>query len=77
MCNAIGVLELAIASEAIEHECKTLVALHIAGTFEIFIEHCADQVLGRWDKARRACLVGKLSADQALVVGKVNIDLYI
>lgn len=47
MYDAVGVFDLTIAGEAVEHEGKTLVALHVAWTFEEFIEHRADQILRR------------------------------
>ena len=45
MRDAIGKCQFAVASETIEHEGKSLVALDIAGTLEVFIEHGADQIL--------------------------------
>ena len=45
MRNAIGECEFAIAGKTVEHEGKSLVAFDIAWTFEIFIEHGADQIL--------------------------------
>ena len=44
--NAIGKYQFVVTSETVEHEGKPLVAFDIAGTFEEFIEHAADQVLG-------------------------------
>jgi hypothetical protein len=45
--DAVGVFDPVVAGEAVEHEGKTLVAFHVARTFEEFIEHCADQILRR------------------------------
>ena len=45
MHHAIGKGHLAVPSKAVEHEGKTLVAFNIAGTFEVFIEDCANQIL--------------------------------
>jgi len=42
MRNAIGKFKFAIACKSIEDQCKVLVALHIAGTFEEFIQNCTD-----------------------------------
>lgn len=70
--NAIGIFDFAVASEPVQHECESLVAFHIAGTFEVFIEHCADQILRRGDEARDGHLVGDIPADQAVVIGEVD-----
>jgi len=45
MRNTIGKFEPAVACEAIEEECKTLIAFDIAGTFEKFVQDSANQVL--------------------------------
>lgn len=37
--------EPAVACETIQHESKPLIAFHVAGTFEEFIQHRADEVL--------------------------------
>ena len=45
MRDAIGKYEFAVTGKTVEHECKSLVAFNIAGSFEIFIEYRADQIL--------------------------------
>ena len=42
--DAIGVFDFAVAGEAVKHEGESLVAFHVAGPFEVFIEHGADQI---------------------------------
>ena len=46
MRDTIGKCQFAVAGEAIEHEGESLIALDIARTLEVFIEHGADQILG-------------------------------
>lgn len=43
--DAIGVFDFVVAGEAIQHESESLVAFHVAGTLEVFIKHCTDQIL--------------------------------
>lgn len=43
--HTIGKCEFAVAIETVEHEGEALVTFDIAGPFEIFIEHGADQIL--------------------------------
>ena len=43
--NTIGKCEFAVTSKTVEHERKSLVAFNITGSFEIFVEHRANQVL--------------------------------
>jgi len=45
MHNAIGIGYLAITGETVENKCESLIAFHVARTFEEFIEHRADQIL--------------------------------
>jgi hypothetical protein len=45
MRDTIGECEFTVAGKTVEHKSKTFVAFNIAGTFEIFIEHGADQIL--------------------------------
>jgi hypothetical protein len=45
MHDAIGVFDFAVTGEAVEHKREPLIALHVAGTLEIFIEHGTDQIL--------------------------------
>ena len=45
MRDTIGKCNFVVASESVEHEGEPLVAFDAAGTFEIFIEHCANQIL--------------------------------
>ena len=75
--NAIGVRYFAVASETVEDERQTLVALHIARAFEKFIQHGTDQILCGWNKARRRNLIRKLAADEAIVVCEINIHFHI
>ena len=67
----------AIACKTVEYETQSLIPLNIAGTLEEFIEHGSHTVFGRDDKTRYRHLIGKLSRDQALIICKVDIDLYI
>lgn len=73
MRDAVGIFQFGVAGKPVQHERQSLVALHVAGAFEEFIEHSTDQVFGRGDKASRTRLVRKLTVDQAVVVGKVDI----
>lgn len=77
MCHAVGVFQFVISGEAIEDQRESLVALHVAGTLEVFIQHCADQVLRRRDEARRTRLIGELPADQTIVICEIEIHLHI
>lgn len=43
--DTIGVLELAVPCEPVEHQGETLIAFHITGTLEVFVENGTDQVL--------------------------------
>ncbi len=47
MRDAIGIFDFAVAGESVQHEGKPLIALHVAGTFEEFIERRADEILCR------------------------------
>ena len=71
--DAVGILNFAISCEAVQKEGKPLVAFHIAGTFEEFIEHGADEILCGGDKARDRHLIRKLPVDQAVVIREVNV----
>ena len=42
--DAVGIFDAAVAGESVQHERKPLIALHAAGTFEEFIERCADKI---------------------------------
>lgn len=75
--DTIGIFKFAVACEAIEHKRQSLIAFHVAGPFEIFIEHRADQILSGGDEARRTRLIWKLSTDQAVVVCEIDIHLHI
>ena len=77
MRHTVGIFDLAVSGEPIKHQGKSLIAFHITRTFEIFIEHGTDQILRRGDKARRARLIRKLPADQTVVIGEIDIHLYI
>ena len=63
MYNAICVFEFAITRKAIEHKREPLIAFHIAGTFEVFIQHRADQILCRGNKPRHRDFVWQLPAN--------------
>jgi hypothetical protein len=43
--NTIRIFQFGIACKAVEHKSESLVAFHVAGTLEIFIEHRTNQVL--------------------------------
>lgn len=45
VCNAICKSQFAVAGETVEDERESLVAFHIAGTLEKFIEHSSQQIL--------------------------------
>lgn len=77
MCNTVCIRDLTVASETVEEQCQSLVALDVARTLEIFIQHGTDQILRRGNKARRWNFVRKLAADQPVVVCKVDIHLHI
>ena len=42
MCRAVGVLDLFVTGETVQHEGKSLIAFHITRSFEVFIKHRAD-----------------------------------
>jgi len=44
MRNTVGKFEFAIAFEAVGYQGESLVAFHIAGTFEEFVQHRTDNV---------------------------------
>ncbi len=77
MRHAIGKCQFAVTGETVEHESEALIAFDIAGTFEIFIEHRTDQILGRGDVTRRGDLIRKLAGDQTVVIREVDIDLHV
>jgi len=43
--DAVGIFDFAVAGEPVRDQSQALVAFHVAGTFKVFIEHRADQVL--------------------------------
>ena len=45
MRHTVSKRQFAVTGETVQHEGKALVAFNIARTFEIFIEHGADQIL--------------------------------
>ena len=45
MRDAIGIFKFAVTGEAVEDESESLIAFHIAGTFEEFVQDSADDVL--------------------------------
>ena len=51
MHNAIRKFNFAIACKTVVDHCQPLVALHIPGTLEEFVEHRIDDILRRGDKA--------------------------
>lgn len=75
--HAIGVFKFAVAGKAVEHKRKALIAFHVAGTLEIFIEHRADQILRGRNEAGRARLIRKLSTDQAVVVCEIDVHFHV
>lgn len=77
MCHTVGIFQFAVACKPIQDQCESLVAFHIAGALEEFVEHRADQVLCRRDKTRRSRLVRKLPADQAIVIREVDIHFHV
>ena len=76
MRHTIGIGKAAVAGETIEYQRESLVPFDIAGTLEELIEHRAEQILVGGDKARRFDLIRKLSADQPVVIGEIDIDLH-
>lgn len=44
MCDSIRVLQPRVAGETIQHQCQTLIAFNITRSFEVFIEHRANDV---------------------------------
>ena len=77
MGHTISKNKFAVPGEAIEHQGKALIALHIAGTFEKFIEHGTQQIFIGLDKPRRGDLIWKLPVDQTVVICEVDIKLHI
>ena len=77
MRNSISKGEPAIAGETVENEREPLIAFHIAGAIEEFVEHCAQQIFIGWDKPRHSHFIRKLPVDQAVVICEVDIDLHI
>ena len=75
--NAVGVFEFTVAGETIEHQGKSLIALDAHGTSEVFIKDRTNDVARRWDIASGRNFIGKLTADQPVVVGEIHIDLHI
>jgi hypothetical protein len=49
--DAIGIFDLAVAIEAVQDTRETLIALHVTGTFEKFVEYRADEILRRWNES--------------------------
>jgi hypothetical protein len=75
--DTVGVGEPAIPRETIQHKRKSLIAFNIAWTLEEFIQHRADQILRRWDKARHRDLVGKSPVNETVVVCEVNVHFHV
>ncbi len=44
MCNTIGISQPAVACKSIKYQRQPLIAFHIAWTFEVFVEDCADDI---------------------------------
>lgn len=61
MSNTISKFKLTIACKAVRDQRKILVAFHIAGAFEEFIQYAADNNSRRRDKARHWNLVGQVA----------------
>lgn len=64
----------AIACETVTDHRQPLIALHVTGPFEEFIEHRIDDVLRRRHIARHRHLIRQLAGDQALIVREVHLD---
>lgn len=77
MCHTIGIFKFAITGETVKHEGESLFTLHTDRTLEVFVEHGADDIAGGWHEARGRNFIRELTADQFIIVGKVDIDLYI
>lgn len=75
--DAIGIFQFGIAGKAVEDKRESLVSFYIAGPFEIFVQHRADQIPCGGNKACRARLIRKLPADQTIVVCEIDIHLHI
>jgi hypothetical protein len=74
--DTVGIFDFAVTVETVQYEPEALVAFHIAGTFEIFIKYRADQIPGGWHEARHSDLIGKLPADQTVVVCEVDVNFH-
>jgi len=77
MCHAIGIFNLAIAGEAVQYKSEPLIPFHANRSLEVFIEHGTNDITGGGNEACGGDFVWKLTADQFVIVGKVNIDLHI
>src|SRR5215211_5303710 len=75
--HPIRIGNLAVTGEAVQDKCDTLLTFYIAWSPEEFIEHRADQVFRRRDKAGYGYLVGKLTLDQTVVVCEVDIHFHV
>ena len=75
MRNSVGILESAIPSETVQHQCQALIPFHIARSFEVFIEDCANNIALRWNKTRRSDFIRELATDQPIIIGEIDIDL--
>ena len=42
MNNTIGISNFAVTSKPIQDKCKSLIALNVAWTLEVFIKYCAN-----------------------------------
>lgn len=77
MRDAVGIFDAVVASETVQHEGETLIAFHVARTFEEFVERRADEVARGRHEARHWNFIRQLSFDQAVVVCEVNVQLHV
>jgi hypothetical protein len=77
MGNAIRKGKFTVTRETVEDQCQTPIPFDIAGSFEEFIEHRAQQILAGGDETRRSHLIRKLPTDQTFVICEVDIDFHI
>ena len=77
MQDTVSIRYFAIAGESVEDQRESLIAFHVARAFEEFIEHRANQVLRGGHKPCHTRFIGKLTADQAIVVRVIDIDFHI
>lgn len=77
VCHTIGVFDLVVTGKTVEHEGKPLFTFQANWSLEVFIEHRADDIARGRNEARGGSFIGELTADQFVVVCKVNTELHI